>query len=557
MTTRFLAELVLGRLRWDLLCPFPVQDQQDQLAGDQFVDGIGKFLAHRLDRTPADELPHRFCDDLRGSDYLRLQVPVVDGGPGLSDFNTFRAISAVMTTSVAAGFVLATHNGIGLPALLPVLPDGPVRDLVLSRISDGVISGWADTEPAGAANRRLSTEAVLADDGYLISGEKVFISNGPIADELIVGATISGTDDVGLFVVDTRQAGFTVRAAQEVIGLRGLPLGALVLDRVYVPPDRMILSPGQHWRDLPLLEPISARGRMYLISAAALAIATRCLGFQQHFASRRSVDGVPLADYPAVQELIATSMADVFAMDTVARWCLLGSDEANLTDRYLERHAAKNISSLTCWRVADRTMSLLAAEGAETSSSKRRRGAPALPVEQLFRDARILRITGGVDFNVALRGARLALAHWYASQPTGIAVPDMAASYATRLSARNREHLAATTAAVDTFARTCRSLIHRHPDQADLFGRELTLIALGRIMHELLTQAVVLGRVATENANDDTDRQALADIYCTNARNRLSGLWRDLDQANPEPYQHVTAQWLSSASGNRWHPTCE
>lgn len=556
MTTGFLAEMITGRLRWDMLCPFPGQDPQDQVAGDRLLGGIGEFLARRPDLADSDELPDLFCAELRGSSYLRLQVPVADGGLGLSDFTTFRAISAFMTASVAAGFVLAAHNGIGLPSLLPVFPSGSLRDLILSRIGDGVISGWADTEPAGAANWLLSTQAIHAGDGYLISGEKVFISNGPVADELIVGATTPGLDGAGLFLVDTAQAGFAVKATQQVIGMRGLPLGALVLDRVYVPAERIILRPGQHWRDLPLLETTSARGRTYLISAAALAIAARCLSFQQDFASRRSIDGMRLATYPAVQELIATSIADAFAMDSVARWCLLGSGEANMAGRYLERHASKNISSLACWRIADQTLSLLAAEGAETASSKRRRGAPPLPAEQLFRDARVLRITGGVDFNVALRGARLALAQWYAGSPAGSALPDMAAPYVRRLSARNKEHLAATTASVASFARTCGRLVDEYPEQTDLFGRELTLIPLGRIMHELLTMTVVLGRVASEDANDGTDRQALADIYCTNARQRLSSLWHDLEHADPERYQHVASQWMSSSQGDRWHPAC-
>jgi hypothetical protein len=57
-------------------------------------------------------------------------------------------------------------------------------------------------------------------------------------------------------------------------------------------------------------------------------------------------------------------------------------------------------------------MSLLAAEGAETAHSKTRRGAPALPVERLFRDARVLRITGGVDFTVDLWAAEAMLARY-------------------------------------------------------------------------------------------------------------------------------------------------
>ncbi|TCO54266.1 acyl-CoA dehydrogenase family protein [Actinocrispum wychmicini] len=545
--TGFLADLVVGRPRWDLMAPFPTPPPDDQRAGDKVVAEVRAFLAGRLDPLAVDEnrlLPPQFLTDLRGSDYLRMQLPTADGGLGLSDFSTFRAISAFMAESVAAGFVVATHNGIGLPMLLPVLPPGPQRDLISRRIADGVLSGWADTESIGAANRRMTTTAIPVDSGYVLSGDKIFISNGPVADELIVGASTPGAEDAGLFVVNTRSPGFRVRARQEVLGLRGLPLGALTLEAVRVSADRVIVGPGRHWRDLPLLEPTSARGRVYLISSAALAMARRCLKFQRNFVTRRSVDHVGLADYPAIQHLVATSVADVYAIDTVTRWCLLGSDDGtNLDGRFLDRHAAKNINSLACWRVVDRTMSLLAAEGAETATSKRRRQASTLPMEQLFRDARVLRITGGVDFNVAFRGARLALDRCYTDVPRRAEPSDaVPAPIAARLSARNQAHLTATTVASRNLAVTCRELTRRHPDRTELFQQELIMIPLGMIMHELLAMSVVLARAATE----DRDQQSVVDVYCTQARNRLAGLWRDLERADAEPYRRVTTQWLAA-----------
>lgn len=542
--TGFLADLVVGRLRWDLLDPFPAPHPDDQRTGDRIVEEIRAFLADRLDPQAVDEnrrLPYRFLTDLRGSAYLRMQLPIADGGLGLSDFATFRAISAFMAESVAAGFVVATHNGIGLPMLLPVLPPGPLRDLIRRRIVDGVLSGWADTEPTGAANRRMATTATRTDDGFVLTGDKVFISNGPVADELIVGASTPGADDAGLFLVNTRSPGFRVRSEQEVLGLRGMPLGALTLDAVHVPAERVIVAPGRHWRDLPLLEPMSARGRVYLISSAALAMARRCLEFQRDFVTRRSVDHVGLGDYPAIQHLVATSVADVYAIDTVTRWCLLGAaDMSTVDEQYLDRHAAKNINSLTCWRVVDRTMSLLAAEGVETAASKRRRRASTLPVEQLFRDARILRITGGVDFSVAFRGARLALARWYTDVPRPVVPPDIVPALAVRLSPRNQAHLAAVMAATRHLGETCAELTRRHPDQAELFQHQLVMIPLGMITHELLTMSVVLARTA------DDDQQSVADVYCTQSRDRLAGLWRDLERADVEPYQRVATQWLAT-----------
>ena len=566
---QFLAELMIGRFRWDLLRPFPRQHEADRAIGDKAAHGIAAFVAEHLDPLSIDDdrrLPQRFYDALRASDYLRLQVPEGDGGLGLSDYNAFRVVSAAARVSGAAGFAIGTHNGIGLPALLPVLPVGPLRDLVLGRLADGVISGWADTEPVGAGNDHPTVVAMPAGAGaYSITGDKVFISNGAVADELVVSAATPGDDGAAcLFIVDTRSAGFRIASAQDVIGFNGLPLAALRFDRVLVPAERVLSSPTGNWRLAPLFEPVSARGRLYLVSGAALAIADTCLEFQRDFLGRRSVNGVPLGRYPAIRELVADSVADVFAMDSVVRWCLLGNDDAaNVTVRNLDRRAAKNMTTLTCWRVVDRTMSLLAAEGAETARSKARRGAPALPMERLFRDARVLRITGGVDFAVDIWAAEAMFARSYDPLPAKIAEIEsddlgVDLSDAGGLSPRNREHLAATERAVRQFARDCLRLARDHADRDELLAQQRTLGAVGRSVGELFAMAVVLARAASHTGEDHVHVQELADIFCANARRRLAALRPDLDGRDDlGEHRNAVTEWLQSDHGpNGGTDTC-
>jgi alkylation response protein AidB-like acyl-CoA dehydrogenase len=562
MTTppdQFLAELTVGRFRWDLLTPFPRPSDADRDAGDKAVAGIETFVAGQLGPMSLDDdrrLPQQFYDNLRASDYLRLQVPERAGGLGLSDYNTFRVLSAAARVSGTVGFMLATHNGIGLPALLPALPDCAPRDLVLRRLGAGVISGWADTEPVGAGNDHPTVVATPVGDGaYSITGDKVFISNGAVADDLIVSAATPGADSVAcLFIVDTRTAGFVVSSTQEVIGFPGLPLGALRLDDVRVPAERVLSAPTGNWRLAPLFEPVSSRGRLYLVSGAALAIAGSCLRFQRDFARRRCVNGLSLDRYPAIQDLVAASLADVFAMDSVVRWCLLGHDDAtNLTVRYLDRRAAKNMTTLACWRVVDQTMSLLAAEGAETARSKARRGAAPLPVERLFRDARILRITGGVDFAVDVWAAEAMLARSYDPAPANIAQIEsddlgLRPADGQELSPRNREHLVAAAAGARQLARDCLRLVRDHPDRDALLARQRTLGAVGRTVGELFAMAVVLARTASNVGDDAAYVQGLADVFCTAARRRLAGLRPDLDGTDAGGCAEVSGRWLRSGT---------
>lgn len=335
---------------------------------------------------------------------------------------------------------------------------------------------------------------------------------------------------------------------QELIGLNGAPVAPIRLDRVRVPAERMLTPPTGDWRDVPLIEPISALGRMYLVSAAAMTIANACLDCLRDFARRRSVNGRELHRYPAVRTLLAQSVADAFAMDTTIRWCLLGTDAANLTTRHDDRRLAKNVNSLTCWRIVDTTMSLLAAEGAETARSKARRHAPALPAERLLRDARVLRITGGVDFAVDLWTAESLLRRGFHPEHATIAdiesTLDSSHVRSARLSPRNHDHLTATARRTHELACACLRLTRRHPDLDQLFEQQHALIAIGRTARELFTMALVLARVATRTDGDHL--QALADIYCTAARHRLADLQPHLDHTDPTPDETVVNHWLAA-----------
>ena len=548
-------ELSRGRLRWDLLRDFPREDPADAARGDAAIRRLDELLAASVDPDAVEhsrELPAAYLDALRSGGYLMLQVDPAARGLGLADFATFRVCAAAMQHSTTAGFALATHNGIGLPALLPALPAGPARDLVARRLAEGAISGWADTEPTGASNDLPATLAEpCGDGGYRLTGEKVFISNGAIADELIVSAAVAEAPGACLFLVGTRSPGFRVRAVQEVIGMKGLPLGALELDRVEVTPDRVLVGPGGHWRGPGLLEPVSSRGRTYLVSGAALAIARRAVAYQRDFVRRRSVDGRALGSLPAIQDLIAASLADVFAIEAAVQWCLIGGD-ADLAARHRDRIAAKNITTLACWRVVEATMSLLAAEGAETRASKHGRGAPPLPVEQLWRDARLLRITGGVDFAVDLwagqaQFTRDGAAH-DAIADTDLTDDDLTQLRDPRLTPSNAGHLGQLAVHTRRFARACARLYRRHPNLPELLEQQGRAIAAGRIARELFTMAVVLGRASlTEAGHPD---QRLAWVYCTNAMARLPALWPELTEDTDErdaEARALCAWWLHGA----------
>jgi alkylation response protein AidB-like acyl-CoA dehydrogenase len=536
----FLAGLCAGRFRWEAVHPFPRQDAADREAGDAVLAELRQFLMTRVDPDQIDatgELPDEFLDQLRRRGYLALRVDPKLGGLGLSFANAFRVITASMSRAVPVGWCLAIQNGLGAGAYLPLLPPGPLRDLVTRRVAEGAIFSDADTEPSGASNELRSTTATLAADGsgYVIDGEKICIGNGPVADFLVVSATVNdlGGQRVEYFFLDTSSPGFSVRSAQEFMGLKGARIGALTFDHVYVPREHMLALPAGVDTEFEVNRP----ARMYIVSAPALAIAKLCAHWSREFVGRRRIDGLPLGGYDAIQRIVAATLADAFAIESVAEWCLLGESREGPDDFRLEQSAAKNITSTTCWRVVDRTMSLLAAEGLETARSKAARGAQPLPVERALRDARALRIAGGVDFLLdKFFGETVVLSR--VREADGPSQAGRAHPAPGVLSDRNREHLRFLAAEIAAFPEACRGLLGEGPltDRVPMLAN--------RIANELLTMSVTLARAATLSDEGQAGVQDLADVYCAAARHRLANWWRRAADGDEPDYRRVAASWL-------------
>lgn len=559
MSASFLASLDTGQLRWDLLRPFPEQDPADRRAGDALVTQVEALVASRVDPDRVDrtrELPDGLIDDLHAGGYFKLQLDADLGGLELSPYNAFRVIEQAASWSTPVGQMLGLVNGAGAGALLPSLPPGPLREAIRQRVAAGSVSGWADTEPTGQNNRLPTMTATPTDDGsgYVLSGEKVFTGNGPIADLLVVTAAVADEQEprACLFFVDTASPGFRVASRLEFMGSNGLPNAALRFDNVHVPKELVFAVEGGDARLHPLISSVGLVGRLYIASAPAMAIARLCLKWSREFVARRSIDGCRLGEYDQIQRIIATTLAEVYAMESVVQWCLV---DCGLTDRWYERIIAKNITTITSWRIVDRTMSLLAGEGFETASSKRRRGADPLPLERLFRDARGLRIAGNVDFQLDNQAARLLLGRHYGTPDTFTAVdaddldPDLAQD--ANLAAANRDHLTTAATQIRSFTRMCIDITRHHAKPAELFAKEQALVLLNRIASELFTMCAVLAKTSQLTSGDADYSQNLADVYCTAARHRLADHWRRLAVETEPDYAKISRDWLAGTKMNR------
>ena len=540
--------LFLGRLRWDLLRPFPTQDPADQQLGDKTADALKDLLLEHVDPEAVDRagrLPEGLPQLLRRGGFLSLMVDPSLGGLGLSPANALRVIQTASSWCVAVGWMLAISNGFGPACYLPLVPEGPLRDLLLRHAEAGSLAGSADTEVNGAANRERATTAVPVEGGsaYLINGEKIFIGNGPLAALVDVSAKLEqdGADQIRIFFLETSSPGVEVVGQQEFMGIRGASIGVLRFNDVRVPAGQLLPTSVDEWRDEPALVRLAVLGRMLIIGAPSLAVPKLCLTWSKDFVNRRTMDGRPLGGYDEIQRQVAQTAADVFAIESITSWGMLSGD---LAENAPELTAAKNLIAETCGRVVERTMSLMGGEGFETARSKAMRGAPQLPVERFARDARGLRIAGGVSFLLDYWTALSAFDTCYgesagdsAEEPDAQPVDDPA------LSPRCREHLARVQTESRALADLCRRLVAEHGMEA-LSEQEHRLVLIGRIGITLLGMAVVLARAAHLAEQGNLVALELADISCTAAAEEISGLWPQLAEDTGPDYAGMSERVL-------------
>jgi len=555
IATEFMDSFDAGRFLWDSLSKFPEQDPEEKRVADIVVQQVGEFIEKRIDPEEVDEtrsFPDGLIEELAERKLFRLRDETEIGGFGLSPYHASRVVERVMAWSMPVGQVLAVSAGVGAgPMRCAMQP--PLRKFVEARLAEGALSAFADTDPNGQNNDYKTMTANLSEDGseWILNGEKLFIAAGPAADLVGVSATatINGVRRAMAFYVDTRDCeGYRVVAQQDLMGTCGLPMGALAFDNVRIPRSHAVFDPSEagveSMNTLPvLIGLVGLVARILTQAMPALALSRKCLSWSLDFVRRRNVNDRELGAYDLVQRIVATTAAEIHAMDSTLRWALSNpEEEANVWERFV----AKNVLTLLGWGIADRTVSLMGTEGYETASSKKRRGAPAIPLQRAFRDVRSTRIGGNIDFRLDELAGRMLLRRHFSGQARARARDDVADLHDERLLPKNRQHLAAADHWLGDLSRLCHSLTERFPDPEKLWEKQQTLLLIGRIATDLFTMCVVLSRASSDGL-DATEGQELTDIYCTTALLRVQANWNELHSDDCPDYAGVSAGLLTGA----------
>lgn len=360
----------------------------DMLVNDDLVEMVRetarKFLAEEV-------LPHKDAWRAAGqvarsvwfkageAGLLGAGIPEEFGGAG-GDFRHEAAIYSELGRADFVDFGIGVHSGIVLPYFLHLGTERQKADWLPKLCSGEAIAAVAMTEPGtGSDLRSIATKAVRDGDEYVLNGQKTFISNGILADVVIVAAR-TGDTGLSLFIVEKDRPGFSVGRAIKKIGLEGQDTAELYMSDVRIPAENLL--GGEEGVGMKQLKTMLPQERL-VIAIQGLGSLETAIRLTVDYAKDRKAFGAPLMDLGTIRAVLAEVETEADLARVYLDYCVL---------RLLRGDLDVATAAKAKWWVTDRQVSIidrcLQIFGGYGYTTE-------YPISQLYLNARAQTIYGG------------------------------------------------------------------------------------------------------------------------------------------------------------------
>jgi alkylation response protein AidB-like acyl-CoA dehydrogenase len=355
------------------------------------LDMVRELVAEKVAPRAAEidatgEFPWDVKELFAQNDLLGIPIPAAYGGLG-STFVTYVKVVEEIAKACASSALIVAVQELGM---LPIMIGGneEQRRRFLPKIASGEhIVAYALTEVSSGSDAlgSMKTRAVKQGDSYVLNGQKIWITNGSVADVVCVFAVTNpeaGSRGVSAFVVEKGTPGFSVGKLEKKMGIRGSPTVELVFSDCEVPAANRLGEEGEGFKIAMRVLDKSRPG----IAAQALGIAAGALEYATGYAKERIAFGKPIGQHQAVGFMLADMKTDVesarLMLYEAARRCDAGGPDVTLWAAMAKLKCGDVAMSVTTDAVQ-----VLGGFGYSVD----------YPVERMMRDAKITQIYEGTQ----------------------------------------------------------------------------------------------------------------------------------------------------------------
>jgi acyl-CoA dehydrogenase len=364
--------------------PLPEDIAELKAAARQFVDRHVMAYEGQISRDCL--VPDEITDRLRQAGYYGLTISEEYGGSGVSHLAYCAVLEELSRAPKPVWLPISIANGVA-SRLLEVAGDEEQKKRYLPGIAAGeVVAAIAVTEPeAGSDVQGLKTKAVRAEGGWRLQGTKHYITLGSRADVLFVLARTDdgrdGSRSFTAFLVEKGTPGFSVAGMQETLSGPVAEQAELLFDDCFVD-DAQVL--GEVGGGLKAIFKTFAEERISM-SITALGTAQRAIELAAEYAAQRRAFGSVIGEYQAIQILLADSVTELAAAQSMTYALAAQLESRRVTPA--EAAMVKLFASEMVGRVADRALQIFGGYGYMAEA----------PISRIYRDVRIMRISGGTS----------------------------------------------------------------------------------------------------------------------------------------------------------------
>ncbi len=349
----------------------------------EFAEAELRPIAAELDHEA--RFPWEVVQKMGPLNFFGLQIPKKYGGADLDSISYAIAIEELSRVCAAIGLCVTVHNSVGAYPIVRFGASDQKKRFLPALASGECIGAFCLTEAnAGSDAGGVETHAKADNDGYVINGTKIFVTNGGVCGLALIFAVSDAETprpQASVFMVEKERPGFARGEIEDLCGMRANPVSSLFFEDCRVPVENLLGKPGDGLKiGLDALD----TGRIG-VAAQALGIAQAAFDASVGYAKERQQFNKPLSRFQTIQNYLADMAVDIDAARLLLYRACAYKDESKSFG------AEASMAKLYCSRTATRTVDKAVQIHGGYGYSKE------YDVERYFRDAKVTEIYEGTS----------------------------------------------------------------------------------------------------------------------------------------------------------------